>query len=378
MQMRFDSSAFQLILSCCRQKQSTFDKERRNSAILKGIDAEELTILAERHRITPLVYLLLKDELNLYPGLLLELKDRFDRNRFMALTLKSYETWLENYLSQHNIKFTFLKGLQIAEKYYGDIASRHVLDIDILVESGGINQLHQALLEQGFYPDPDIGNFNRSQLSFFRAVNHDLAYIKKSQHFNVVIEVHWRFRGQLKGFSVDEVRTLDKVEELLYLCTHGTEHAWFRLKWLCDILQMIDAVSFNWDAVRQRAQELDCITHLELTWLLIRQLFSIPIPPPILNGMPASMHRSKMEHICNSIQRLSGVNQDDSMRFNHLVYTLGFQKRLAGLPLVCKYLTGPKDWKLLPLPHFLFFLYFPLRPFLFLWRKLTVRSIALV
>lgn len=333
-------------------------------------------MLAERHRITPLVYLSLKDQLDQYPDLLLELKNRFDFNRLMALTLKSYETWLENYLNQHNIKFTFLKGLQIAEKYYGDIAGRHVLDIDILVEEAGINQLHQALLEQGFYPDPDIVHFNRSQLSFFRVVNHDLAYIRKNQHFNVVIEVHWSFRGQLKAFSLDEVRTLDKVEELLYLCTHGTEHAWFRLKWLCDILQVIDTVSFDWDAVRQRAQELHCLSHLELTWLLIQQLFSIPIPKPILNGMPASMHRSKMEHILKSIQHLSGVNENDRMRLTQLVYVWGFNKRLAGLPLVLKYMTGPEDWKLLPLPHFLFFLYFPLRPFLFLWRKIKVRNVA--
>jgi hypothetical protein len=376
MQMSFDSSAFQLLLSCCRQNQSLVDHERRKSAFLEGIDAEVLIMLAERHRITPLVYLSLKDQLDQYPDLLLELKNRFDFNRLMALTLKSYETWLENYLNQHDIKFTFLKGLQIAEKYYGDIAGRHVLDIDILVEEDGINQLHQALVEHGFYPDPDIVNFNRSQLSFFRAVNHDLAYIRKNQHFNVVIEVHWRFRGQLKAFILDEVRTLDKVEELLYLCTHGTEHAWFRLKWLCDILQVIDTVSFDWDAVRQRAQELHCLSHLELTWLLIRQLFSIPIPQPVLNGMPASMHRSKMEHILKSIQHLSGVNENDRMRLTHLVYVWGFNKRIAGLPLVLKYLTGPEDWKLLPLPHFLFFLYFPLRPFLFLWRKIKVRNVA--
>ncbi len=376
MQMSFDSSAFQLLLSCCRQKQSLIEYERRNSAFLEGIDAEVLIVLAERHRITPLVYLSLKDQLDQYPGLLLELKNRFDFNRLKALTLKSYETWLENYLNQHNIKFTFLKGLQIAEKYYGDIAGRHVLDIDILVEEAGINQLHQALLDQGFYPDPDILNFSRSQFSFFRAVNHDLAYIRKNQHFNVVIEVHWRFRGQLKAFSLDEVRKLDRVEELLYLCTHGTEHAWFRLKWLCDILQVIDTVSFDWDAVRQRAQELHCLSHLELTWLLMRQLFSIPIPKPILNGMPASMHCSKMEHILQSIQHLSGVNENDRMRLTQLVYVWGFNKRLAGLPLVFKYLTGPEDWKLLPLPNFLFFLYFPLRPFLFLWRKIKGQNVA--
>lgn len=374
--MSFESSAFQLLLSCCRQKQPFIEYERRNSAFLEGIDADVLIMLAERHRITPLVYLSLKDQLDQYPGLLLELKNRFDFNRLKALTLKSYETWLENYLNQHNIKFTFLKGLQIAEKYYGDIAGRHVLDIDILVEEAGINQLHQALLDQGFYPDPDILNFNRSQLSFFRAVNHDLAYIRKNQHFNVVIEVHWRFRGQLKAFSLDEVRILDKVEELLYLCTHGTEHAWFRLKWLCDILQVIDTVSFDWDAVRQRALELHCLSHLELTWLLMRQLFSIPIPKPILNGMPASMHRSKMEHILKSIQHLAGVNENDGMRLTQLVYVWGFNKRLAGLPFVLKYLTGPEDWKLLPLPNFLFFLYFPLRPFLFLWRKIKVRNVA--
>lgn len=365
------SPEFQLILSCCRLKDTVFEKKKRLGIIRSGINNALFLELVDRHRISPLVYLSLKDFFQEGDYLLNSLRKSFEENRLKALTLKGHELWLTAYLNTHHFKFTFLKGLHIAEKYYGDLASRHVLDIDIVVEKRAVKPLNKALTGVGFYPEPDLERFNFLQQLFFRAVNHDQPYIQQSSFHPTTIEVHWRFRGLLEGFSLNEIRDLDPVEEFLYICTHGTEHAWFRLKWLSDVIQIIESVEFDWLAVRERALALQCLTHLEITWKLVNELFKIPIPQPILSRLPPSSHKRKLKYIFKSIQDRAGVNENAKKRIAHFIFILGFKKRLSGFPLILKYLTGPEDWKLLPLPPFLFWLYIPLRPFLFLWRKLT-------
>jgi hypothetical protein len=196
------------------------------------------------------------------------------------------------------------------------------------------------------------------------------------EKFRITIELHWRYRGVIRGFNLTAVRPLNNVEEFLYLCTHGTEHAWFRLKWLFDLVQILDKNEFEWDAVCMRAKELDCLLHLEIAWLTLNRILGLPIPIQIEKGLNGKVYESQMNHIAFCLESLETVNENDWMRWQHLLYLKGFPKRRSGLYLVMRYLTGPEDWKLLPLPNGLFFLYFLLRPFLLLWRKLTFRKMA--
>jgi len=69
---------------------------------------------------------------------------------------------------------------------------------------------------------------------------------------------------------------------------------------------------------------------------------------------------------------MSTVNADDENRLSHLKYRLSQNKKgLFNWVLILTYLTSPNDWKLLPLPNYLFFLYFPLRLFLMVWRRVV-------
>jgi hypothetical protein len=363
------SPAFKLLLSCCRLKCSEWAIRMREEALNAGVDVNALLRLSERHRISPLVYGQLKNDKRIPQEVISVLQERFRGNRLQALSLKGREQWLAHELSARNVKFIFLKGIQIAEKYYGDLAYRHVFDLDVLVDEKSLSVANEVVSEKGFIPEPDFKQFNKIQSLFYTTVYHDLAY-RHSADKNAVIEIHWRYRDVLSGFNLDVVRPLDPVEELLYICTHGTEHAWFRLKWLCDVVQMIDANDFNWQQVYIRAIELKCLTHLQLTWLSLERLFEWKIPIAISKKMPRSMHDRKFRYILDCIQSDGSIYEESSIRVRHLLYTLSFKKRMAGIPLVLRYMSSPADWKLLPLPGYLFWVYVLFRPIFMVWRKL--------
>ena len=79
-----------------------------------------------------------------------------------------------------------------------------------------------------------------------------------------------------------------------------------------------------------------------------------------------------LDFIYESILSETTFNENDSNRIKYLGYSISQSKNgIFNTQLLMKYLTGPSDWKLLPLPEKLFFLYFPLRPFLLLWRRLA-------
>ena len=78
-----------------------------------------------------------------------------------------------------------------------------------------------------------------------------------------------------------------------------------------------------------------------------------------------------MIYINGAIASSSLFNDNDTNRLAHLRFMRSLSRKKINWALILKYLTSPQDWKLLPLPSSLFFLYFPLRPFLFLWRRIV-------
>lgn len=365
------SPAFKLLLSCCRLKRSDWAISMREAALDAGVDFNELLDLADHHRISPLVYLQLKNNERIPRDVVLVLQERFRVNRIQALALKGREQWLAYELATRNVRFLFLKGGQLAEKYYGDLAYRHVFDLDVLVEKSRLKIADEIMVEKGFLPEHDLFHFNAIQKFFYTTVYHDLLYRLPFEKSGM-IEIHWRYRDVLSGFNLDIVRPLDSIEEFLYVCTHGTEHAWFRLKWLCDVVQMIDVGDFDWQLVADRAKVLGCLTHLQLTWRLLNRFFEWAIPLPVLNGMPSSLHKTQFRHIMYCIQSHESIYGGNYMRLRHLLFTLSFKKRMAGIPLLLRYMSSPVDWKIIPLPGYLFWVYFLLRPVFMVWRKLKV------
>jgi hypothetical protein len=225
------------------------------------------------------------------------------------------------------------------------------------------------LYNEGYVSLPDIRTLNAKQLDFIKKTDHDLQFIAEKPGLPSILELHWKLRGPLGGFNLNPDSPMNEVDNFLYLCAHGTEHGWFRLKWLFDLPQIMDHIAFDWAQVRDRAIMLDCLDHLELTMLVLQSILNEPIPEVINVHLHASKYTTQLKYIHAAIASSSVFNDNDANRLAYLRYMRSLSRKKINWGLVLKYLTSPKDWELLPLPSGLFFLYFPLRPFLFLWRR---------
>jgi len=365
------SPEFKLMLSCCRVFPGNKELKRREEAFAEAIDEEAFFALVLRHRVFPIVHYNLQKEVRLSNGLKEKLKQYSENNQYLALQSILMQHRLQKLLHKHGFKGFFIKGVKLSELYYGDPGLRQVMDIDCWVEQRAIGSVTEWLYDEGYVSEPDIRLMNTSQLNFIKRTDHDLQFITDKSGMPNVIELHWKLRGPLGGFNLAPDKPMNEVDNFLYLCTHGTEHGWFRFKWLFDLPQIMDRVAFDWAQVRDRAIMLDSLDHLEITMLVLQSMLNEPIPEVINVHLHASKYTDQLKYILGAIASSSVFNDNDTNRLAYLRYMRSLSRRKINWDLTLKYLTSPKDWKLLPLPSSLFFLYFPLRPFLFLWRRIV-------
>jgi hypothetical protein len=199
-----------------------------------------------------------------------------------------------------------------------------------------------------------------------------------------IVEVHWKLRDRLGNFKFDPIkeysktivvknsiaalRVFDHYEQFIFLCTHGAEHGWFRLKWLFDLPQVLDKVVFDWNVLIKRAKDLNSLEQVLLAFLVMEELLGTPIPEKVRSEI--SLRKFKLNYIRHLVTYPGSYCDNDLEKVKSFIYILSQNRKgLFNKRLILKYLTSPNDWKLLPLPSSLFFLYFPLRPFLLLWRR---------
>lgn len=367
------SPEFRLLLSCCRIIPGTKELKQREESIGESINEEFFFALVQRHRVLPIVYYNLQRENRISKDLKEKLKKLAEDNQFNALQSRLMQHRIEKELKRKDLKGFFLKGVKLAELYYGDPGFRHVMDLDCWVEESAIMYLTQWLYEEGYVSVPDVRKLNAKQLAFIKRTDHDIQFLTEKAGLPLVIELHWKLRGSLGGFNLNPDKPMNEVDHFLYLCTHGTEHGWFRLKWLFDLPQIMDRVVFDWVQVRERALVLDCLDHLEITMMVLESILNEPIPEVIKGYLHPSKYAFQIRYIHEAIASSSVFNDNDANRLAYFRYMHSLSRKRINSALILKYLSSHNDWKLLPLPPSLFFLYFPLRPFLILWRRIFVK-----
>src|SRR5207245_9367168 len=106
-------------------------------------------------------------------------------------------------------------------------------------------------------------------------------------------------------FAGASVPALSPESLLLFLCAHGTKHAFERLGWICDVARLLQVErEIDWPELFLCAERTETARTLHLSLLLARDLFGIS-PPPGASGRLAadraaqaleSMVRSRLLH----------------------------------------------------------------------------------
>lgn len=349
--------------------------------LVKPFNWTKLIALAERHRVTPLLYKNLKDfshfvEIEI-PS---ELKEKFFFQTEHVMRLATEGVRISEVLRQKGIETIFLKGPFLAQQIYGDIAIRPSRDIDILIRPSFIDETISILKGEGYnliYPDFSLSN---KQQRFYRKRKNQMAL--KNPITGVLVEVHWRLFSQnvLMPIPVEKVfadcrevtiagksvKVLSHQHNFEFLCVHGSIHQWFRLMWLRDIAQMLLDGTVSVNEVLDNAKGFGNIKPVLQAIHLVNYFFGTcyQFGPEELKLVKSIV-----------IQAETAILSDEKITLTHRLSRLRVPiykmklKRGISYKLTCWSILQPNfnDWKMMKLPDSLFFLYFPLRPFIWFY-----------
>jgi hypothetical protein len=266
-------------------------------------------------------------------------------------------------LAEAGIPTIPLKGVTLADSLYGDPALRVCVDLDILVPRSMVGRAFDLLRTDGYASEFGPG-FIADLL-----LRHDIEYALRRQErgFEFMVELHWgvMWGGNLEASVTDRLwadaspatvfgapaYALSPEWQILFLAAHAARHQWQGLKWLVDLHELFSSPDIDWEKLSKKAKQLGWEEVLRISLDACHALFDTPVPanlsfgelPPWVKLFPASAPAN-----------LSGA-----------FFATRFLKRpIDKLRYVARVFLVPTlaEWRLIALPSFLGFLYYPLRP----------------
>jgi hypothetical protein len=275
------------------------------------------------------------------------------------------------------------KGPVLSALVYHNLALREYSDLDVLIHPLDVLKTRDLLIEHGYrvWSPP---NRNHKSPPFSHR-NKDVVF--ESADGQVRVELHWRLSGSHFRFPLDmerlwerlettslagaRVRTLAVEDLLLYLCMHGSRHGWERLLWICDIAEIVrQHHEINWQRVGEGAHTLGCERMLGLGLLLARDLLGAKLPDEewqriSVDETVKSLAVQVEELLFNETDASSGISYWNDLHLrvrerlrDRMRLRLYYYRRYLRLAVV----PNERDRAIMPLPSFLFSLYYLLRP----------------
>ncbi|USY56165.1 nucleotidyltransferase family protein [Bacillus sp. 1780r2a1] len=351
--------------------------ELKDIGQLQNIDWRLFLDLVHHHRCQPIIYLKLKDmPQTIVPLEIIQaLQQTYTKNTFKMLQLSGEMEQISKLFAENEVKTLFLKGPALAHHLYGDISLRTSKDLDVLVRETDLDKVDALLLASGYVKDgaPSLLNGTKRK-------THHVEYVHSQK--KIQIEIHWRLHNPpVKEPSFDElwqrksrsaltsspVFFLGEEDLFLHLVVHGARHGWFRLRWLVDMDKVFQK-KLDYQQVKVLMKKLGYAHLVGQAMILSSQLLNTPVNKELKatteGSRPTKLAEKAYVYICDSKEITSIISYLLSLKSP--VQKVGYLMTVA--------YPSYKDAKLLPLPKPLHFLYFLLRPFLWMGRKVKKLS----
>ena len=351
--------------------------EPRWEAILDG---------ARRHAVAPLLLTgLRKSDAAISSGILDELRRAAATAARRSLVQSAALASLVQRFDVAGIKLLVLKGAPLSQLLYGDTGQRSAQDIDLLVAPVDMTAAEALLAETGHrrvgaaLPD--------SRRRWFKEVEYvHPAHGRVELHHRLTdltelapwdFATLWRERDTIM-LGNTAIPALGRRHLACYLCAHGAEHAWQRLRWLTDLAVLLRAPG-ELDAALATAQDTGLDAALLHAVLLAHDWLGLPVPAAMLTRARADRRVARLDRIlAHSYSGELWHAMPAPSSFDALLRYSLWQRlyRLSIKPvwryrlhLLRRELVSPADWAALPLPDRLAWLYPLIRPFGWLLRR---------
>jgi hypothetical protein len=157
-------------------------------------------------------------------------------------------------LAKAAIPALIFKGAPLAQALYPDPLWRHCGDVDVLVPGRSMVEALRALTEAGFRSDDSLFSLPPTIQRFVLAITRDVPVDDSWTQSHVEVHSRFLFSKRLSRFHMDRDHTMRPqpitqdgspaapamgVGLALYLILHGCISGWCRLKWLIDLMPLL-------------------------------------------------------------------------------------------------------------------------------------------
>ena len=279
-----------------------------------------------------------------------------------------------NLLADNGIIAVSYKGPLLAAVAYGDIAFRQFVDLDILVSRKDIGSVRNILSSEGY------------RLAYSFTTKQERAHLNGAVEYTFVhtqraiLDVHWRFAADYLGVGPNPeeaiakrmaikilgqtVYTLDPEANLLMVCLNGAFHLWSKFALINDLAHLIKVQAvWDWPGLLKRAKELGMRRQVLLGLSLAQNLLSAPVPREIIREADAdpnitALYRKVRKNIFVSKEEDLGLIAVTAF---YLQTRDRFKDKLTYV-LVRLAIPTVEDWRRVPLPDSLYWMYYLIRP----------------
>ena len=382
---------FRLLLACSWRPQGPLAAAQaaRIAALLAGgIRWERLLYLVDRHRLGNLAYQNLQAQgaAGFPETARTALRARARKEATDSLRHTGELLRLQKSALEQGLELLPLKGPALSQRLYQDPSCRSLHDLDLMILPEDLQRADLWLKGDGYRriaPELELGP---RLLAVYQKRCHHFCYVHEQRQ--IMVELHWRFHAWSPGqvallwdhspsrpaFSGASLRQLDDDALLMLLCEHGGDHWWFRLKWLSDVAMLLaDKSPDSWARTLEQAELFAVKPVLAQALLLCHWLYQVALVEPargLIQELPEAGWLAGQGLLAlyapgDPASRTSIVMLWKRHRYGSVIgHGRSWLGQIALLGI------RPEDAEYLPLPDSLYFLYYLVRPFSLVWRRL--------
>lgn len=368
---------------------------RQPVAVPEGLDWDYFDALVSQHRVQPLLIRGIRQHGGELPGELTKYKAM--QGQFAASSMARLQALhaVNAAFADAGIRMISMKGPLLSVELYGDPSLRTSRDLDLLVAEEDLPRADTILRGMGYEQEKLIVSSTPRRRKFYQRIENEKHEVYKRGE--ICLELHWksdyqteadfdelwqrREERQLMGRPIAVLGTNDRYPALF---THAAEHGFMRLRWLLDLYELRRKSGFDWEHLYSLMAEQG-IGEIGVLALLVMHRLGLPgLEDTAWEGFrltrEASGIRLEVDEDAEKAIALSDrvfpmllkeVNPAeqawkdyDRLMPNAVFGRTRWQWLLAFL--------GPSEYEyeLIDLPDSMFWLYFLIRPFCWLARKL--------
>lgn len=260
----------QILMWCCRPRNRVERPHHLQELLNRTPNWQVVWGLARRHRVSELLYFSInRSTLGVPRDLLDKLSMRVSKSAILFDIVSKEICDFSMKAASIGIEVIHLKGATLSISAYKDGSLRAPGDMDMLVRKEHVQAMLGLLKEEGYQPTVIESRKSASWSMIDRRevlnLGHELTF-KKENGRN--IDLHWALmKPSLFTISTDTIwsstteihlrgqtiRVLEPSLYFIFLARHAAKHGWTRVRWIADLIALIDQDSFDFDELLETA-----------------------------------------------------------------------------------------------------------------------------